>query len=312
VKTLYKIQNGVIVSATEDEEWTISVYSTPTAEEKLELGKSVGLDKASIEGALDPDESPRMDLDFTDDLLSVIWKTPESAKALDAVRFGVASVGLFFTKDKLTMVGVDLKPAFQTKDYANVKSTREVLLRYFLSSIHHFTGHLRVIKMLTAEIQQKLNKSFANEYFLQMFALSESLIYYQDALEGSALILQVLRRNCEKAAFSQAEIDLLENIAIEHEQCRRQTDIYSSVLSGLMDARGSIINNNMSTLLKNLTLINVIFLPLNLIAGIGGMSEFSMITTGIPWFITYPVLMLVMGAVGFVSWVLIVKFLDRR
>ncbi len=31
-----------------------------------------------------------------------------------------------------------------------------------------------------------------------------------------------------------------------------------------MDARGNLVNNNMNTLLKNLTLINVVFLPLNL------------------------------------------------
>ena len=67
----------------------------------------------------------------------------------------------------------------------------------------------------------------------------------------------------------------------------RQADIYSSVLSGLMDARGTIVNNNMNVLLKNLTLINIVFLPLNLIASIGGMSEWSMMTQGLDWRISY-------------------------
>jgi magnesium transporter len=47
----------------------------------------------------------------------------------------------------------------------------------------------------------------------------------------------------------------------------------------------------MNNLLRKLTLINVVFLPLNLIASIGGMSEFSMMTAGTPWWVSYPLLL---------------------
>ena len=43
------------------------------------------------------------------------------------------------------------------------------------------------------------------------------------------------------------------------------------------------------------TLINVVFLPLNLIASIGGMSEFSMMTAGTPWWVSYPLFLAAMG-----------------
>ena len=52
--------------------------------------------------------------------------------------------------------------------------------------------------------------------------------------------------------------------------------------------------NGMNNLLRKLTLINVVFLPLNLIASIGGMSEFSMMTAGTPWWISYPLFLTVM------------------
>lgn len=64
------------------------------------------------------------------------------------------------------------------------------------------------------------------------------------------------------------ELDTLEN-----KQCTRQAQMYSTVLSRIIDARGNIISNNMSVLLKNLAIINVIFLPLHLLASIGGMPE---------------------------------------
>jgi len=38
----------------------------------------------------------------------------------------------------------------------------------------------------------------------------------------------------------------------------------------------------------------VVFLPLNLIASIGGMSEFSMMTAGTPWWIAYPLFLVAM------------------
>lgn len=49
--------------------------------------------------------------------------------------------------------------------------------------------------------------------------------------------------------------------------------MYSTVLSRIIDARGNIISKNMNVLLKNLAIINVISLPLHLLASIGGMPE---------------------------------------
>jgi len=54
-----------------------------------------------------------------------------------------------------------------------------------------------------------------------------------------------------------------------------------------MDAIVGFINVNQNKDIKRLTVISVIFMPLNLLAGIGGMSEFTMMTQGIPWPIAY-------------------------
>ncbi len=78
-----------------------------------------------------------------------------------------------------------------------------------------------------------------------------------------------------------------------------------------MDARGNLINNNMNVLLKKLTLINVVFLPLNLLASVGGMSEFSSLTQGIDWRISYSLFMLTMVMLGMGTWSLLVRTLER-
>jgi magnesium transporter len=51
----------------------------------------------------------------------------------------------------------------------------------------------------------------------------------------------------------------------------------------LMDAAVGFININQKKVIKRLTVVSVVFMPLNILAGIGGMSEFTMMTEGVPW-----------------------------
>jgi magnesium transporter len=146
-----------------------------------------------------------------------------------------------------------------------------------------------------------------NEYLIQMFNLSESLIYYINAISSNLTVLIKLRNHFEKHPDNDERVEQMEDIIIENNQCLKQAEIYSSVLSGLMDARGNIINNNMNVLIKNLTMINIIFLPLNLLASIGGMSEYSMMTDVVDWRISYGIFI---GAMGILGWITL-KFINR-
>jgi magnesium transporter len=51
----------------------------------------------------------------------------------------------------------------------------------------------------------------------------------------------------------------------------------------LMDATIGFININQNRRINKLTVFGVVFMPINILAGMGGMSEFSMMTEGIPW-----------------------------
>jgi magnesium transporter len=68
-------------------------------------------------------------------------------------------------------------------------------------------------------------------------------------------------------------------------------DGHTSFLFGkinfLMDATVGFININQNKRVSKLTTIGVVFTPINIIAGIGGMSEFSMMTQGVPWPLAY-------------------------
>jgi magnesium transporter len=63
--------------------------------------------------------------------------------------------------------------------------------------------------------------------------------------------------------------------------------------------------------MKRLTLVNTIFMPLTLLAGIGGMSEWSMMTGSENWRIAYPAFLLLMVLVGAADFY-VLRWIDKR
>jgi magnesium transporter len=92
-------------------------------------------------------------------------------------------------------------------------------------------------------------------------------------------------------------------------------DGHTSFLFGkinfLMDATVGFININQNKRVSKLTTISVVFMPINIIAGIGGMSEFSMMTKDIPWPIAYSAFIIGMGLIGWGTYVTL-RWLETR
>lgn len=308
MKQVFELRDGRMVPS-DAQGGSIVVYAAPDESEKRQLVETVSIDPHTLESALDPDEVSRVE--FVADQVFIIWKRPNRASFEQRLKFEVSSVGLFLRRDRLTVILADTSVPFGGKDFENVSTVTDVVLRFMLHTIRHYLDHLKAVKRITADLQAQVNRSMGNEHLIHMFDVGESLIYYLNALEANGAVLIKLRTGAEKLGLSPTQLAVLDDIVIDHQQCVRQTQIYSSVLSGLMDARGNIINNNMNILLKNLTLINVVFLPLNLIASIGGMSEFSGMTKGLDWRLAYSFFMVGMLSLGLLTWAYLVKRIDK-
>jgi magnesium transporter len=288
----------MIPAATQDA--PVHLFVNPDAPERDLLRTDFGLDEHTLSSVLDPDEVPRIEM--TPGHLLLIWKRPTSYSGKDTFYFDVASIGMLLLEQRLVVIVTDNLPLTSgARQMPTLHRPVDVMLGLLLNTIQHYLEHLKVIKMIARDLQQKINTSMENKHLIQMFNLSESLIYYVNAINSNGAVLTRLRGHAEKAGFSAADLEFLDDLVIENNQCFKQAEIYSTVLSGLMDARGSLVNNNMNQMLKNLTLINVVFLPLNLLAGIGGMSEFSMMTTGIDWRLSYLLFFVAMVVIGLIT-----------
>ena len=92
-------------------------------------------------------------------------------------------------------------------------------------------------------------------------------------------------------------------------------DLHTSFLSGkinfLMDSTVGFININQNKRVSRLTTMGVVFTPITVLASIGGMSEYSMMTAGISWPVAYAGFLGGMVLVGLASFLLL-RFSQRR
>ena len=305
----FDIMDRTIVSSENDNN-AIDFYINPDEKEKNIILANLDFDEHTLSSALDPDEVSRVE--FEKDYTFIIWKRPNNYSLKDQLQFNVSSVGILLTREKIIIILKEEYNLYDRRDYKRIDTLQEYFLKILFNTVHHYVDHIKAISMMSKELEAKITVSLENKYLIQMFSLSESLVYYINAINANNTVLIRLKNNVQKLGFTSDEIDLLDDIIIESNQCSRQAEIYSTVLAGLMDARGSMINNNMNTLLKKLTIINVIFLPLNLIASIGGMSEYSFMMKGIPWQISYSILVLGMIIIGWMTSVAISRMSNGR
>ena len=305
----FQLSEGRLVE-TSDEKCTVLVYINPDETERRYLVSELRLDEHTLNSALDPDELSR--LEFEPEHVAAIFKRPKYYCAEDNFLFRVASTGAFLFKDKLVMVLSEDVPLFDgAKLFVRLQSPAEIFIKVVYRSIYHFLEHLKVINMIVDQLEQKLSASMQNRYLLNLFTLEKSLVYYLNAIHSNSVLIDKLRAGSVKIGFSQDQVEFLDDMTIENSQCYKQAEIYSNILAGLMDARASIVNNNLNVLMKQLTVISVVLGPLNIIAGIGGMSEFSMMTTGIPWPLAYGFFFVGLAMVGLLTYYIITKSIDR-
>ena len=66
--------------------------------------------------------------------------------------------------------------------------------------------------------------------------------------------------------------DLLEDVLIEIKQAIEMSNIYSSILSGTMDAFASVISNNLNIVMKVLTSITILMAIPTMVSSFYGMN----------------------------------------
>jgi magnesium transporter len=250
----YQIINGRVVES-DDTASPIRVYINPDEETKKYLIYDFNIDEHTLISATDPDEQSR--LEFEPEHVALIIKSPKNYSAEEEFAFKIGSVGFFLFKDFLIVICAEEVPLFEGKIFSKINSLIDVVLKFIFSVINHFTGHLKVIHMISDSMEDKISSSMENRYLLNLFELEKSLVYYLNGIQSNSMLIEKLKMNSAKIGLNQDQTEFLDDTTIENNQCYRQAEIYSNILASLMDARVSIVSNNLNILMKTLNIITI-------------------------------------------------------
>jgi magnesium transporter len=250
----YWLHQGKVVDSGEDPA-PIWVYCDPDEAERRQLIDEFGLDEHTLVSALDPDELAR--LESEPDHVALIYKRPSSYQEEGRFSFRVASTGLFLFKERLVVVQAKEPPSFEGKLFTRITSLRSLVLRLISRAVSHYLEHLKVINLATDELEAKVNASLENRYLIYMFVLQKSLVYYLSSISSNGGLIDRLRNSAAKLELGADGLELIEDLSIENTQCYKQAEIYSSILASLMDARASIVGNNLNVLMKTLNMLTI-------------------------------------------------------
>ena len=253
-----------------DENSPILVFFNPDENEKKHLIDNYKIDEHTLNSALDPNELSW--LEFEPNHLALIFKRPKNYSGKDQLLFKAATMGIFIFSDRLIIVLTEDFSLFDGKLFTRVSSLNEVMLKIIYRSIYHFLDHLKVINMISDELEQKVNKAMENKYLINLFTLEKSLVYYLDAINSNGVVIEKIKHNGAKLNFNQEQLELIDDIIVENNQCCKQAEIYSDILASLMDARASIVSNNLNILIKILNIITIAIMVPTLVVSIFSMN----------------------------------------
>ena len=95
-------------------------------------------------------------------------------------------------------------------------------------------------------------------------------MFFITSINGNLILLQRLKNLKNERDFF--DEDLLEDAEIELRQAQESTNIYSGILSGMMDAYASVISNNVNDIMKQLTSVSIVLMIPTMIASFYGMN----------------------------------------
>ncbi|MGX9728511.1 MAG: magnesium transporter CorA family protein [Candidatus Electronema sp. VV] len=224
---------------------------------------------------LDMDERARIESE--DGTLLIVLRIPDYDENASEVPFITIPAGIILTKDGsiVTICSSDITDILELyigKGKYIVTGNRSVfVLRIFLKTALLYLKFLKEINRRTGDTEKELQKSLKNEELIKLLNIEKSLVFFATSLKSNELMMERLLKT-KLLELNAEDEDMLEDVIIENKQAIEMVNIYSNILSGMMDAFASVINNNMNAVMKILTAMTIILMIPTLVASIYGMN----------------------------------------
>ena len=246
----------------------------PTAEEVADMTKRFELPTDFIEDLEDTDENARMETDGG--AVLIIVRVPMFYKHKTAtVPFATSPLGIIAIPDKIITISFydnEVLTLYLDCKHRPFNITQQsFILHINLRNASYYLKFLKEINRRTTRIENELHQAMRNKELIRLLRLEKSLVYFNTSLKTNEIILERMQRSRWLQNDPEAE-DMIEDAIIENKQAIEMANIYSSILSGMMDAFASIISNNLNVVMKFLTAVTIVISLPTLVASIYGMN----------------------------------------
>ena len=243
---------------------------------KLEdLSEIYGLDKETIEYALDRNERAHMDYNRETETVTFIYNVLDLEKDKEYYE----AIPMTFIVERQRMITIsNHKNAYVIDQMSAYLDSHESLSIYkFL-----FAG-LEIISNAYYPVIEEMDKSKDEISALlrqtttkkNLFALSDletGMVYLTAAAKQNRLLLEHIQGHALYRRFNDVEREQFDDAMIEAHQLVSMTDLISQVLQQLSASYNNILNNNLNDSLSILTIISVLLAVLAVITGFFGMN----------------------------------------
>jgi magnesium transporter len=153
----------------------------------------------------------------------------------------------------------------------SLENHKTFLLTILFRVAFYFLRYLKDINRKTGQTEKELQKAVKNNELIQLLILEKSLVFFTTSLKSNEFLIDKIQKS-NLLKLSAEEADLIDDVVTENRQAREMANIYSDILSGMMDAFASVISNNLNVVMKQLTSISLILMLPTLVASIYGMN----------------------------------------
>ena len=240
-----------------------------------DLSDIYGLDKETIEYALDRNERAHMDYNRETETVTFIYNVLDLEKDKEYYE----AIPMTFIVERQRMITIsNHKNAYVIDQMSAYLDSHESLSIYkFL-----FAG-LEIISNAYYPVIEEMDKSKDEISALlrqtttkkNLFALSDletGMVYLTAAAKQNRLLLEHIQGHALYRRFNDVEREQFDDAMIEAHQLVSMTDLISQVLQQLSSSYNNILNNNLNDSLTVLTIISVLLAVLAVITGFFGMN----------------------------------------
>jgi len=228
-------------------------------------------------------------------------------------------VAFILNKDTLFSVRNKELPVFRLQrlraraEFGYVSEAKDVLLDLFAAEVEYSANALEDVYSELEEVGRQVFRSHMTDdeaaKILAAIAEEEDLNgrIRRNVLDTRRALSFLMRGKF----LSDTQHNDVREILRDIESLDGHTAFLFNKINFQMDATVGFINVNQNKDIKRLTIISVVFMPLNVLAGIGGMSEFTMMTEGVPWPIAYSTFAVALITIGWLTFAGL-RFLENR